>query len=131
MSRILSLTLAGAVLSLGGIDAAIAQGPSLTRPRVRPYERPTTSPYLNLLQNNGRGVGFNYFRFVRPEVEFRQADSQFRRDQIDLQRQINQNRRDLQNQADAEQAAQSQLSPSGRAASFMTHQRYFGIAAGR
>lgn len=31
-------------------------------------QRPTTSPYLNLLRNNGQSMGLNYYNQVRPQI---------------------------------------------------------------
>lgn len=40
--------------------------------------RPVTSPYLNLLTNDGNGnnFAFNYYRRVKPEMDLRRADGQ-------------------------------------------------------
>ncbi len=42
-----------------------------------PGNRTPFSPYLNLLRR-GHSTAFNYFSLVRPELELRSADSQFR-----------------------------------------------------
>lgn len=60
----------------------VAQAPSSTRTQlrpsqrsfVRPYGRPTYSPYLNLLR--GGDPVFNYYGLVRPELQFRATEQQ-------------------------------------------------------
>jgi len=69
-----ALTACAAGSLLIGVETAQAQGPSPFGNRLgRPYSRPVTSPYLNLLRRDG-GIGFQYYRRVLPEREFRRAD---------------------------------------------------------
>ena len=53
--------------------------------------RPTTSPYLNLLNRGNRGFGgpaLNYYRFVRPEQELRRYSSQLGQQVTGLQQSL-------------------------------------------
>jgi len=65
---------------------AVAQFPPRIRTGIgRRSTRPTVSEYLNLLRRDGGGIGFQYYRRVLPEQEFRRANQQqFRAlDQLD------------------------------------------------
>ena len=62
--------------------------------RVGPTNRPTFSPYLNLLRRGNSTLG-NYYGLVRPELEFRRADSQFQANFGSLDRRFSDVQRDL------------------------------------
>ena len=113
-----ALTLVVAVLALMFLaDPAEAQ-----RRRIgRSYRsRPTTSPYLNLLRNNqGGGIGFNYFQRVRPEREFRDANRRFRRSVDSLGRRLDVQKRRREN-------LKSGLTQTGHAPRFGDLRGYFG-----
>jgi hypothetical protein len=100
---------------------ASAQAPMVRRSAaaLRPAARPVTSPYLNLLDPAGRGLAFNYYRRVRPELEFRRADERLSRSVHGLERQIpgEENR----------PTGQTGLSPTGHAATFMNSGGYFPL----
>lgn len=116
-----ALTLLGVLVA--GSDAALAQAPpGLSRPRLRPWERPTTSPYLNLLGTGPGSFEFQYFRRVRPELEFRRANTQLQRSVEDLQRQIDVQRQQLQ--------VGSGLGPTGHQTSFLNLGGYFNSSGG-
>ena len=84
-----------------------------------PQRRPTTSPYLNLLGGSGgRGLGFNYFRNVRPEQEFRRNDARLGRAYRGLRQDLNQQRQLLQ-------SSRSQLSATGHATFFQNYGSFF------
>ena len=75
------------MLMLSSIAAAqppgVGGGPAINRP--------TTSPYLNLLNRGNRGFGgpaLNYYRFVRPEQELRQYSSQLGQQVTSLQQSL-------------------------------------------
>lgn len=53
----------------------------------RTQNRPAFSPYLNLLRG-GNTTLFNYYGLVRPEQDFRRADTQFRQGFGQLQRDV-------------------------------------------
>jgi hypothetical protein len=111
--RLTSTILAAAVLALC-VEHASAQGPDL-----RAFRRPTTSPYLNLLDNNGRGIGFNYYRRVKPEIEFREAYERQYQSIRKLDRRLEQQELRLQ-------SLNSQLGTTGHTTSFMSYGSYFG-----
>lgn len=60
--------------------------PAAARAQFTPDElsRPTTSPYLNLLNNRGNS-GLNYFTQVRPQQQFRAMGSQLQNEVRGLQ----------------------------------------------
>ena len=94
--------------------------------RARAADRPKISPYLDLVNqgnNNNGGVGFQYFRRVRPDVEFRQAENKIRQNLKSLSKQV----KESQTQSET-----SMLGTTGHAASFNTQGRYFnnGAASG-
>jgi hypothetical protein len=71
----LSLIVPAGILTLtesaSAQPAGVGGGPAINRP--------TTSPYLNLLNRRNRGGGsaaLNYYRFVRPEQDLRRYSSQ-------------------------------------------------------
>lgn len=120
-----AMTLAAVVLLATAfasvVEAQPNLGPSLDRGR-----RPTISPYLQLLNRRG-STASNYYNLYRPERRFEQFQRDARRSAEQLQSQINGQR----TQIDRLQNSGSQLSPSGTAAGFMTHQGYFGSGASR
>lgn len=95
--------------------------------RPRAAVRPKISPYLDLTQqgnnNTGGGVGFQYYRRVRPDVEFRQAENNLRQNLKSLTKSVKESKI---------QSESSMLGTTGHAASFNTHRRYFnnGAASG-
>lgn len=82
MIRIRVLIATAAVLALHSLTAGVAAGQV---GGFRPATRPTTSPYLNLLRNNGGIPAVNYYGLVRPEL-------QMRNNLQDLQQQVTANR---------------------------------------
>lgn len=71
------MTFAGSlVLVVFAAGIAQAQAPSGNQFGAPGVGRPTTSPYLNLLQGrNNRSVALDYFRLVKPEQEWRRYSS--------------------------------------------------------
>ncbi len=106
------------VLTLG--PAAWAQYPNPKK--APPPQRPTISPYVNLLRR-GNSTAFNYYTLVRPELEFR---SQFAQQGAA----IYQLRGDVQAQANAASATNEQR-PTGHATSFLNYSHYFPGLSGR
>ena len=94
--------------------------------RPRAADRPRISPYLDLVNqgnNNNGGVGFQYLRRVRPDVEFRNAENKLRENVKSLSKNVKES---------TIQSEKSMLGTTGHAASFNTHGRYFnnGAASG-
>ena len=94
--------------------------------RPRAADRPKISPYLDLVNqgnNNNGGAGFQYFRRIRPDVEFRQAENKLRQNVQSLSKSVKDSKI---------QSEKSMLGTTGHAASFNTHGRYFnnGAASG-
>jgi len=86
MYRSIAAAFAGLML-LALPDSTFGQLPnrnSVGQPPAQ-YRRPTTSPYLNLLDGNNSDA-FNYFRRVRPEVDFRRENARLERSIQDLDR---------------------------------------------
>ncbi|MGD9858181.1 MAG: hypothetical protein AB7U20_24830 [Planctomycetaceae bacterium] len=80
------------------VTSSSAQAQARSSSRIRaPLRQPTTSPYLNLLNDGpgGRGLGFNYYQRVRPQFDYLEtsqrlsgAVSQLNRQQQELQREL-------------------------------------------
>jgi hypothetical protein len=89
-----------------------------TRPIQGP-SRPTTSPYLGLLNNGGNSPGLNYYTQVRPQRQLRAGAAA-------LQQEI----RDVQEQVDAGVVYDEQgvplLPQSGHKTGFLNQRGYFG-----
>ena len=117
-STVVLLTVVGS----GGAQAQVGAA-RFSRPQVRAYERPKTSPYLNLLNgsNSGNSFEFNYLQRTRPEIDLRRAAGASRQNLARLEGQVNQQVRDLR------QSQTSTLDTTGHHTGFMTHHRYFGV----
>jgi hypothetical protein len=61
----------------------------------RPISRPTQSPYLNLLNNNGANPALNYYNFVQPEQRNRQTAAQLSYDATKFSNKLNSLQTDL------------------------------------
>lgn len=107
---------------------ALAQRRSHAGPSLRRSNRPTTSPYLNLLDSDarGNGIGFNYFSRVRPEIQLRNQGNKLQGSLDNLQRQAAQ-----QQQEQPKQSGASALTPTGHAATFMNYGNYYASPGGR
>ena len=79
MKRVLSMTFA---VVIGAVVVAGAQGQYSP-----PINRPTVSPYLNLL-NRSNGPALNYYNLVRPQLEFRSAIGQLQRQSAVTQEEV-------------------------------------------
>jgi hypothetical protein len=89
-------------------------------PGVAPAQRPTFSPYLNLL-NRGGNPGLNYLGIVRPQQQLQQQFNQ-------LQQQTNQQLQALGSAYDTQLDTLSSalLPPTGNVATFGNLGNYFG-----
>lgn len=99
MQKLTFTALVGLVGWLSAGQEASAQAYSLSNPT---QNRPTVSPYLNLLQTNQFGIS-QYHSLVRPQLEQRDAAQR-------NSTQISQ----LQNQVQSLQAGAGRLRPTGR-----------------
>jgi hypothetical protein len=77
-----------------------------------PFQRPTVSPYLYLL-NGGQSPAVNYFGIVRPQVDFRNS-------LIQMQQQIA-----MGDQSLADLATATSMLTTGHPSLFMSHRKYF------
>jgi len=90
------------------------------RPGPRPNQRPVTSPYLNLIGGRPSGnFAFEYYRRVRPEMEFRRNDTQFSQSLQTLQVEVDQQR------ATTEESIVPNIGPTGHQTYFMNYGRYY------
>ena len=105
MRRVLVAAVSCGLLIVMSSDAAHAQSPP------RASDRPTVSPYLDLLR--GGDTAFNYHRRVKPEMEWRSATSQNRQSIGQLQ----------QDQTRGESA--SKLSGTGHASQFQNFSHFY------
>jgi hypothetical protein len=112
------LVLIAALLFPG--NTASAQSPTGSLQRLssgNPYAtggRSPFSPYLNLLRR-GNSTAFNYYGLVRPELEFRGADSQFRQQFSRVDRRFD--------RVAQQRAMGSNLTSSGHRVTFMSDLR--------
>jgi hypothetical protein len=84
--------------------------------RYRP--RPTTSPYLSLLQNGFRGsAAFQYYRRILPEQEFRRNEWRQSQSLDELRRRVDRQENEL---------IQRRMGTTGHATSFLNLGGYFG-----
>ena len=83
--------------------------------------RPTVTPYLDLLNDSNRGgIGYNYYRRLKPEMQIRAAQSQMARSVQQLRDRVDEKAGVVPG------SAQSQISSTGHAATFMNYGTYFG-----
>lgn len=99
------------------IGSVSSQTQRYARPRVKAYNRPAISPYLNLLrgQRSGRSFASEYFTRVRPQQEFRGSYNQLGRGLGNLQRQVSQQG----------QQRQTSISQTGHTTSFLSYGGYY------
>lgn len=129
MKRAALAVLTGLVLAGFGNTASAQVGRGLG-PSLEPMRRPAVSPYLDLLAaQEGRGLGYQYYRQFLPQQQFRQGI-------IENRQAMRTTARDLIEQDRLMQSEISGLSPTGlgagrQAASYMTHSRYFAVPGAR
>lgn len=123
-SRIVSRTLAGIVVALvfGAVsDEVSAQNASRDFNRNFYYNRPTVSPYLNLItQAQSTGFAPIYQNVVRPQMEAREAQLRQDSDISRIQSQLSQMRADY-----GRQQNQSGQVSTGHPSRFMTYLHYY------
>jgi len=107
------------ILGFGGSSALAQLDPGGQLYYDSIYNRPTVSPYLNLL-NPGAAANSvpNYFTLVKPQLEQRAALTQQRADISRLNRQVSAGPRRSQRQ-------QSQIRSTGHATQFMYYGPYY------
>ncbi|MBX3441635.1 MAG: hypothetical protein KF774_04450 [Planctomyces sp.] len=98
---------------------AFAQGPI---PAQRDISRPTTSPYLNLL-NQGNNSGLNYFTQVRPQQQFRSYGR-------NMQRELDSLRSQMGASTMMDPGGQQALTATGHPTMFLSTGGYFGGGGG-
>lgn len=118
--RLLHLTLA--VIAAGSFvlipQTGRAQGnPGVSIIQDQFFNKPTVSPYLNLLRNQGLGLP-NYQSFVRPQFEERRAAQQ-------QQVAINQLRQQQAQQASQLRSGSPVLQPTGHVSVFMQYSHFY------
>ncbi|MCA9260170.1 MAG: hypothetical protein KDA61_13255 [Planctomycetales bacterium] len=113
MKRVHQLLVVVAALATWSIDSGTAHA-QLARPTRYQAAIPTTSPYLNLLNNNGGNFATNYYSIIRPQLrqnEFNQQQAAaIKRQSQDLQGLDRTLRRDL--------GQPEELRPTGKAGWF-------------
>jgi hypothetical protein len=104
------------IFALGVVVAGLAGQPVLAQRHA--FDRPVTSPYLQLLEPRGDTFAGTYFRRVLPELEWRQRTQSLAQGLERLEGQLMANRQFMQ-------SATSGLRPTGHVASFGPNSRYF------
>ncbi len=123
MSLFQKLVLLGMVItaSLCGGKEAQAQSPRFNPYNAaNPYNRPTLSPYLNLLRRDA-SITENYFTLVRPQVQF---NSMLNTQQQEIS-QLNRNVQALKSVTPGEQQA---IRGTGHPAAFMNFSHFYPSA---
>lgn len=123
--RIVTAAFAGLLVALAMTQVASAQFPAYRPPSINPLNnainRPTVSPYLNLLQRSGNGMP-TYQTLVRPMVEQRQQAAR-------NAAQIQQLQQDFSTSSQAGQVRTTgesqQVRGTGHVSGFMNHMHFF------
>jgi hypothetical protein len=100
----------------------LLSGPAEAQLGTRPVQgpnRPTTSPYLNLLNSGGNSGGLNFFTQVRPQQQFRANEQNLRQEVAGLQQAVDQG-------IAYDQFGEALLPQSGHPTAFMNQNGYFG-----
>jgi hypothetical protein len=112
MNRPLLAALSIAAVASLAVESACAAPPQFNRPN-----RPTVSPYINLLNNVNQDPAITYYGQIRPQQEFRAADNANAAALRSLDRRLT---------ADEKKMPSGKLSASGHATSFLNTRGYFG-----
>ncbi len=112
---------ASLLLLLGPAATLSAQGPL---PAQQDISRPTTSPYLNLLNNRGNS-GINYFTQVRPQQQFRAFGSEISQELQGLQ-----NRSTMGGPTAIDRGGNYRLGATGHTVTYLNTGGYYGRGAG-
>jgi len=123
--RIMLTGLAGLLMALVMTQVASAQFPAYRPPSINPLSnainRPTVSPYLNLLQRSGNGMP-TYQTLVRPMVEQRQQAARNAAQIQQLQQDMSASSRAGQVRTTGES---QQVRGTGHVSGFMNHMHFF------
>lgn len=123
MRSALMFVAAGTALAAGSRYSPASAQPQAPVSPIQ--QRPTFSPYLNLLRGgSGSSPALNYFGLVRPEIQFRQQGNM-------LQQQVLQNNQAIQGlNNELAVGADPSLPITGRGASFGYYSHYFPALGG-
>lgn len=111
MNRLFFTAMSIAAVSSMAVEPASAAPPQFNRPN-----RPTVSPYINLLNNVNQDPAITYYGQIRPQQEFRAADNASAAAIRNLDRRLT---------ADEKEMPSGKLSSSGHATSFLNTGSYF------
>ena len=102
---------------------SVSQPNTRAKPFSNVQRRPTLSPYLNLLRNDGDSLGGlpNYYTFVRPALEQQRTNRRQQRDIRKLGQEVQSVNRQLMFQGDPSNAVR----PTGHTTVFMNHSHYY------
>jgi hypothetical protein len=131
IAKYVVIAAAGFVTTIFNAGESYAQAPQSARrpPQLSRRSRPTVSPYLGLLNNNGgndndASGGLNYYNLVRPRQQAQKAANGFARE---LQA-VESNVRELKNpemQPMAPVISTGRMAPTGHAATFGNLGNYY------
>lgn len=111
MTRLLFSAMLIAGVAILAAESASAAPPQFNRPN-----RPTVSPYINLLNNVNQDPAITYYGQIRPQQEFRAANSANAAAIRGLDKRLT---------ADEKEMPSGKLSASGHATSFLNTRGYF------
>lgn len=129
MSKSLLLSVLAAAATTLFAESTLAQSRGrYSRPKLRAYQRPALSPYIDLLSSQrgragGRSFGFEYFRRVQPELQLRRESAALEDSVRRLNTELNQQRQQLLQQ----RGSGSQLSGTGHSTYFMNYSGYYNF----
>lgn len=115
------------LLVAAAAEPAFGQLPSrrgVRRPYASPLSRPTLSPYLNLLRQDGSPAS-NYYTLVRPQLRQQATNIQLNQQLMQQDQQLGDLRQTVEFGA-----GQTGLAPTGRGASFMNYSHYYSFGGG-
>lgn len=99
-------------------QSTLAFPPPYGGPTFGSPNRPTVTPYLNLVPGRNRSAALNYYRSYRPEIEFRANEQSLGRSIRSLQTEFDRSRV-------SEQTENSRLGTTGHSTAFGNTGSYF------
>ncbi|WLD12437.1 hypothetical protein [Planctellipticum variicoloris] len=112
MNRLFLMAMSIAAVTSLAVESACAAPPQFNRPN-----RPTVSPYINLLNNINQDPAITYYGQIRPQQEFRAAEAANAAAIRGLDKRLTTTEKEMPS---------GKLSASGHSTSFLNTRGYFG-----